>query len=88
MLENEDGNNNAHEWRGQYQQYDRAREMMLGGAPTVEVMMSSEFKKVYADAYIIYGLLHALYLTHSAEGLDKLLHKYLDEKLYWVCPRV
>ena len=62
--------------------------MMVGGAPTEEEMMSSEFKKVYADAYIIYGLLHAQYLTHSAEGLEKLLHKYLEEKLYGVCPRV
>ena len=62
--------------------------MMLGGAPTEEEMMSTEFKKVYADAYIIFGLLHAQYLTHSAEGLEKLLHKYLDEKLYGVCPRV
>ncbi len=70
-LDNEEDNNGAaHQWRGQYQWYDKAREMMLGGAPTEEEMLSSEFKKVYADAYIIYGLLHAQYLMQSAEGLD------------------
>jgi hypothetical protein len=62
--------------------------MVTGEAPRKDEIMTSEFMTIYTDAYILYGLLHAQYVQYTWQGLDKLLHKYYDEKVYGVCPRV